>query len=396
MENFNTLFATEIVKGKDFETAMQFAMRQTLETTINDLLKHELTVFLDYEKYDPIGYNSGNSRNGYLPKRSIKTAFGEIEIEVPRDRNGDFNSTIIPNHNRNSDGLENMVIQLYRKGMTTREISDLIEKMYGHHYTPQTISNMTKLVEVSTKQFHQRKVGKRYSVVYLDATFINVRRDTVAKEALHIIVGINLEGEKEILDYQLYPSESASNYREMLIDLKERGMEEVLLFVTDGLTGLSETLNEIFPSSKHQNCWVHVCRNVSRQLREKDRKEVLDEVKQIYKSETKEEASLRLIDVATKFEKRYPKVSKILLSSASLLTFYDFPKEIRSSIYTTNLIEGFNKQIKKDTKRKEQFPNEESLDRFICVKCESYNQRHNSRIHKGFGLVRAELEALFN
>ena len=150
--------------------------------------------------------------------------------------------------------METTIIQLYKKGITTREISDLIEKMYGHYYTPQTVSNITKAIQNQVERFHNRPISDKYVAIYCDATYLNVRRDSVAKEALHIILGITVEGTKEVLDYALYPSESASNYQEMLLSLKNRGLEQVLLFITDGLNGIRNACLEVFPSAKHQAC----------------------------------------------------------------------------------------------------------------------------------------------
>ena len=235
MSNFTTDLMSALIRGEGVEAIM----RDELEAAMNELLKLELTTFLDYEKYDPIGYNSGNSRNGSYT-RQLKTRFGEIEVVIPRDRKGDFKQKLIPSHSRSTDDLESMVIQMYSKGITTSEIADLIERMYGAHYTPQTISNMTRVVQDQVIAYHQRSLNTRYAVIYCDATYLSVRRNSVAKEALHILLGITPEGHKEVLDYRLYPTESCENYREMLIDIQERGVKEVLLFVSDGLKGLKD------------------------------------------------------------------------------------------------------------------------------------------------------------
>ena len=168
--------------------------------------------------------------------------------------------------------------------------------MYGHYYTPQTISNITKAVENQVKEYHSRPISSRYVVVYCDATFLNVRRDSVAKEALHIIIGITPEGNKEVLDFALYPTETASNYKDMLLNLRERGMEHVLLFVTDGLSGLCEACLEVFPDAKHQSCWSHIIRNVMKYVRSRDKKTVLNDLKRVYNAETLEAAKNELYD----------------------------------------------------------------------------------------------------
>lgn len=390
MSDFNTKLMTTLFKGESVDEIM----RVELESAFNELLRNELTVFLDYEKHDPIGYNTGNSRNG-IYERKLKTRFGEICVEIPRDRNGEFKQQSIPTYQRSTNDLEAMVIQMYRKGITTSEIADLIEKMYGAHYTPQTVSNMTRMVQEQVQRFHQRPLNPRYAVIYCDATYLAVRRDSVAKEALHILLGITPEGSKEVLDYRLYPSESSENYREMLQDIRSRGVEDVLLFVSDGLIGLREVCVTSFPHSRHQSCWVHVSRNVSRLVRSKDKAEILGELKKVYQAANQAEAKDVMGSFLIRVQERYPKVVTLLQSNPSLYTFYEFPAEIRSSIYTTNSIEGLNKQLKRDTKRKEQFPNEDALDRFVCVKFLEFNQRFTMRVHKGFGCVSSRIDELF-
>lgn len=201
MSNLNTELMNALLKGDSID---EFFL-QHLETAINDLLQAELSSFLGYQKYDPSGWGSGNSRNGSY-ERTFETKYGELHVVVLRDRNGDFHQQILPDCKHRSDDLETTIIQLYRKGITTREISGLIEKMYGHHYTPATVSNIAKAVEDQVKVFHSRTVSAWYAVVYCDATYLSLRRDCVAKKALHVILGITPDGSKEILEYALYPS----------------------------------------------------------------------------------------------------------------------------------------------------------------------------------------------
>ena len=390
MNDFNTNLMSALFKGESVDELF----RGELESAINQLLKRELTIFLDYEKHDPTGYNSGNSRNGTY-NRKLNTRFGEITVDVPRDRLGEFKQRTVPSYKRSTDDLESMVIQLYRKGITTAEIADLIEKMYGAYYSKTTISNMTQAVQQQVEQFHTRQLKSRYALIFADATFISVRRDTVAKEALHILVGITPEGIKEVIDYRCYPNESSENYREMLEDIRTRGCEEVLLFVCDGLIGLKDRCLETFPKAKVQSCWVHIARRIAMLVRHKDKPEILNQLKGIYRAQDTVEAQERLHAFIQTYQTRYPKVTEMLRSNTSLLTFMSFPQEIWASIYTTNLIEGLNKQLKRDTKRKEQFPNESSLDRFACTKFTEYNDRFSQRIHKGFGLVTSDLMAMF-
>ena len=221
-------------------------------------------------------------RNGYY-SRQLKTTYGTL-INVPRDRMGEFIQQLIPSYKQTGNDLETTIMQLYKKGITTREVADLIERMYGHYYSPATISNITKLVDKDVKAFHNRPIKQRYVVIYCDATFVSVRRDSVQKEAMHTIIGIDEQGHKEVLEYGLFPSESKENYRSLLQSLKSRGLKGVLLFVSDGLTGLQDALLEEFPKAKHQACWTHIARNVMNRVRARDKLEVGEDLRKIHQS----------------------------------------------------------------------------------------------------------------
>ncbi|EFD08490.1 hypothetical protein EDAG_02613 [Enterococcus faecium D344SRF] len=364
-----------------------------LELAVNSLLQAELTAFLDYEKYDRAGFNSGNSRNGNY-SRSFRTEYGELNLVIPRDRNGKFSQQTLPAYKRTNDSLETTIIQLFQKGITMSEISELIEKMYGHHYTPQTISNMTKIVSEDIIAFKERSLESRYSVIFMDAIHIPLKRQTVSKEAVYIVIGIRLDGTKEVLGFSLAPTESAYVWKEILQDLKDRGLKEVLLVVTDGLSGINDSIHSVYPNAQFQQCCVHISRNIAHKVRVSDRQEICSDFKLVYQASSKEEANNQIRFMIDKWKKQYPRVVKLLMNPA-ILTFYNFPPSIRRTIYSTNLIEGFNKQLKKYTKRKEQFPNEESLERFLVFQFNNYNQKFLCRVHKGFKEIHDTLESMF-
>jgi len=391
MSNLNTELVAALLNNESVEEVF----RSHLEEAVNNLLKAELTGFLGYEKYSTEGIGSGNSRNGtYM--RELDTRYGKLHINIPRDRNGDFEQQLIPNYTRRADDLETTIITLYRKGITTREIADLIEKLYGHHYSPATVSNITKSVQSQVEAFHNRQLSRQYVVIFMDATFLNVRRDSVAKEALHVLLGITPDGCREVLDYALYPTESASNYEEMLSRIKSRGVEQVLLFASDGLEGMRDAVKRQFPKAEHQQCWVHLGRTVTRYIRNKDRKEVLGDLKVVYQAEDAEKAAEALEKFLDKHTPSYPKLRGIFeRAKPSLFQFYRFPVEIRSSIYTTNLIEQSNKGLKHKAKVKEQFPNEDSLDRFACCYYSDCNRKFADRSQRGFKKASAELMQMF-
>jgi len=225
---------------------------------------------------------------------------------------------------------------MFQKGVTNAEIADLIEWMYGHHYTPQTISNLTKVMSEQVEAFQVRPLSARYACVYLDATYIALKRETVAKEAkeaVPIAVGIRENGSKDVLGYTIAPTESASVWKEVLQDIQDRGAEEILLFVSDGLKGIAD--------AKYQTCCVHLQRNISHKVRISDRQKICDDFKKVYRADNLENAQKALQDFIKKWKTLYLKVTKPLAANSYILTFYSFPKSIWRSIYSTNLIESF-------------------------------------------------------
>lgn len=370
-------------------------MRTKLEEGLNLLLESELTAFLGYNPYDRNGWNSGNSRNGsYF--RQIKTQFGPIKVQVPRDRNGEFHQQTLPAYGQHTDALESTVIQLYSHGVTTREISELIEKMYGSYYSAGTVSNISKQVASQVESYHQRRLSDKFFCVYLDATYIPLRRDTYQREAVYIAVGIKPNGNKEIIDYRIAPVENLEVWSEMIADFKERGLEQVELFLSDGFVGIKDMLKQYYPKSKFQRCLIHIMRNISQKVRVTDRAEILNAFKQVHKQTNQKEAETVLHAFYEAYGSKYSRMIKDLRKlEEDMLVFYQYPKQIRPSIYSTNMIESINRMIKRKTNPKSEFPSEESLDNFLGSQVIDYNDRNANRVHKGFGQVADTLESYF-
>lgn len=370
--------------------------RQKLQQAVNDLLESELTAFLGYNPYERDGWNTGNSRNGAY-YRKVDTQFGQIEIKVPRDRNGEFHQHTMPDYKRHTDVLEQTVIKLYSKGVTTREIADLIEKMYGGYYSPAMVSNISKEMIPKVEAYHQRHLSDKFFCVYLDATYIPLKRVTYEREAVYIAIGIKPNGHKEVIDYCIAPTENIEIWSEMLKGFKSRGLEQVELFLSDGVVGMKEAICQSYPKAHFQRCLVHIMRNISAKMRVDDRQKALDEFKQIHTQSNKEMAVQVLHEFYQNWEKAYKNVFRDLRQvEPDLLTFYNYPPAIRASIYSTNMIESFNNRLKRKTKPKTEFPTEQSLDTFIGVQAMDYNDRYFNRIHKGFGQVRDTLESYFD
>lgn len=367
-----------------FEEAVAELFRSELEKSINEILEHELTLFLDYERYDRS--NNEDYRNGsYI--RTFNTKYGVLNIKMPRDRLGLFYSSLLPKYRRHDHSTDQTIIDLFDKGLSNQDISSIVNHLCGASYSKQTVSNITDKCIENIDKFKSRQLSKEYAVVYTDATCMALRRDTVAKEAVHIAVGITVEGTKEILGYSIAPNESAEIWKELLEDFKSRGLESVSLFCTDSLAGMEEVIEQTFPAAKIQRCLVHISRNIAAKVRVTDRKEILDDFKEVYNASKLEEALSNLETFTSKWKRKYPRVIDILDKNTHLLTYFDYPKEVRHSIYSTNLIEGFNKQLKKKFKLKEQFPTETSMEKYLVSQFNQYNEKFMNRIHKGFGLV---------
>ena len=293
--------------------------------------------------------------------------------------------------------LEQNVIKLYSKGVTTREIADLIEKMYGGYYSPAMVSNISKEMIPKVEAYHQRHLSDKFFCVYLDATYIPLKRVTYEREAVYIAIGIKPNGHKEVIDYCIAPTENIEIWSEMLKGFKSRGLEQVELFLSDGVVGMKEAICQSYPKAHFQRWLVHVMRNISAKMRVDDRQKALDEFKQIHTQSNKEMAVQVLHEFYQNWEKAYKNVIRDLRQvEPDLLTFYNYPPAIRASIYSTNMIESFNNRLKRKTKPKTEFPTEQSLDTFIGVQAMDYNDRYFNRIHKGFGQVRDTLEFYFD
>ena len=267
----------------------------------------------------------------------------------------------------------------YRQfGVTTREIADLIEKMYGSHYSPAQVSNISKQMIPNVEAYHKRKLSYKFFCVYLDATYVPLRRETFEREAVYIAIGIKPNGHKEVIDYCIAPNENIEVWTELLQSMKSHGLEQVELFLSDGVVGMKQALVEAYPKAHFQRCLVHVMRNICAKVRVDDREAVMN-------------------DFYAKWGKLYSHVVRNLKAiEADMLVFYNYPKQIRPSIYSTNMIESFNNIVKHKAKPKAEFPTEQSLDTFIGIQALSYNDRYFNRIYKGFGQVQDTLESYFD
>ena len=325
------------------------------------ILETELTEELGYEKYSAKGKNSGNSRNGYGEK-TLKGEHGDLLIEVPRDRKGVYEPQIIPKHQRRFDGFDEKIISLYGRGMTTRDIQAQLQDLYGVEVSAGLISEVTEAVIDEVKGWQSRALDKMYPIVYLDALVIKVREDQrVLNKAFHLALGVNIDGEKELLGIWVSQNEGAKFWLNVMTELKNRGVEDILIACVDGLKGFPEAIAAVFPQTEIQLCIVHQIRNSLRFVSWKNKKIVAQDLRSIYQAATRDEAQLALTAFADKWNEDYPSISKSWGEKWDLLTpYFAYPPEIRKVIYTTNAIESLNMSLRKVIKHKRVFPNDEA------------------------------------
>jgi len=393
MYDFTTKIIGCLAKGEKIDETIQELFRCELEKAVNELLKIELSELLHYSRYERSGLSTDNARNGSY-ERQLNTSHGVLNLMIPRDRNGSFESPIVPKYERKDERTEDLIVKLFQTGLTNQEISLIVESLYDKKYSKGTISNITEQVIANVEAFKQKQLDSDYAVIYLDATYVPLRRETVSKEAIHIALGIKSDGTKALLGYAIYPNEAISAWESLLSDLQSRGLLRPLLFVTDGLKGIEDVILKVYPKVDIQRCLVHVMRNIAWKVKVSHRESILNDFKQIHKQADRTLADQRLNDFISKWDKSYPKVIESLKGNSYLLTFYDYPESIRSSIYSTNLIEGFNKQLKRKFKAKIQFPSEESMEKYLVSRFEEYNYRFSFRTHKGFASASVRLDQM--
>jgi putative transposase len=380
-----------IVHETDLSSQLENIMRSFVKEKIEFIMKEELKNHLIVEHPD-----DGNSRNGYY-QRTLDTRFGRIdELNVPRDRQGSFKTQVFEPYQRRDGWLEQAIITMYQKGMSTREIGKFVEMILGERYSATTISNITAATLDDIRAWRERPLHKRYVALYLDAMFIKVRRDTVAKEAVYFALGVDEQGYREILGFYVGGQESASSWSEVLLDLKRRGVEEVLLGIFDGLSGLSDVFRKAYPLADVQRCVVHKVRNTLNKARKKDQYELAQDLKRIYNVYDKEQALIGFQLFENKWAKKYPNgVSSWESDLSELLTFLKYPHEIQCIIYTTNWIERTIKEFRKRLKPMNSLPQIEAAEKIIFLQVHAFNDTWSSRKLRGFASAHNKLQEMF-
>jgi putative transposase len=390
-------FLQQFIKENDLKSTedVQAALRDLFASTMQGMLEAELETHLGCAKHDTKSKKTDNSRNGHS-RKTLTSEYGDVEIAVPRDRKGEFEPEIVKKNQTNTVGIEEQVIALYARGVSTRDIQAHLHQLYGLDVSPTLISNITDKLLPMIKEWQSRPLHSVYAVVFLDAIHYKVKQDgQVVNKAAYMVVGINLEGQKDVLGIWIGENESAKFWLTVLNELKGRGVEDILITCVDNLKGFSEAISACFPKSDIQKCIVHQIRNSLKYVSYKDFKAVTAALKPIYKASTEEAA----LDELDKFEAtwgaKYPLVVKSWRSNwDELSTFFRYPVEMRRMIYTTNLIEGYHRQLRKVTKGKSIFPTDDSLTKMLYLATMDVTKKWTMRV-QNWGLILSQLTIYF-
>jgi putative transposase len=376
-------YLDDLLKGKTPEEIMGEGgvLKDLTRRLVERALEGEMTEHLGYEKRAPEGKGTGNSRNGKT-KKTVKTDAGEIDIEVPRDRAGEFDPQLVKKRQRRLPGFDDKVIALYARGMTTREIQSGLQELYGVEVSPSLISAVTDSVLDDVKAWQSRPLDAVYPIVYLDAIHLKLRSSGhVQNQAVYLALGISLEGHKELLGLWVGETEGSKFWLSVLTELKNRGVQDILIACVDGLKGFPDAIETLFPRTEIQLCIVHMIRNSLKYVSWKERKVVARDLKAIYKATSAEAAASALEEFAAKWDARFPQISKSWRARwENVIPFFAYPPEIRKVIYTTNAIESLNAQLRKVTKKRGAFPNEDSVRKIIWLALERAAARWNRPI----------------
>ena len=375
---------------------IQNLFKETIAEFMENELEAELDEDLGYSKYDYKNKEGTNSRNGHSQK-TLKTSFGNIEIETPRDRNGEFEPQLLKkNQTSITQEVEEKILSMYAKGMTTGDIETHIKDIYGLDVSDTTVSRITDKILPVAKEWQQRPLESIYAVVFLDAIHYHVRSEgQIVKKAVYIAIGIDLDGKKDVLGMWVGENESAKFWATVLNGLRNRGVEDIFIACTDNLNGFSDAIAAVYPKTDIQNCIIHQLRNSSKYVSYKDLKALMADLKAVYAAPDEASALAALEFFSGKWDKKYPKISQSRQSDwANLSTYFKFPAELRKLIYTTNAIEGFNRQLRKVTKSKSVFPTDDSLFKMLYLAMIDITKKWTGR-RQDWSQIHAQLSVFY-
>jgi putative transposase len=346
---------------------IQDLLKQITKAVVERALQGELSEHLGYAKHDPAGNNSGDSRNG-VTRKTLKGDFGEVELETPRDRNGDFEPQLIKKNQTRWTGFDEKVLSMYARGMTTREIQGHLEEMYQVEVSPSLVSDVTEGVMEQARAWQNRPLEPFYGIVFLDALYVKMRHEgRVENRAVYVALGINLDGKKEVLGLWTAAAEGAKFWLNVLTELRNRGVRDIYLVCVDGLKGFPQAIESIFPKAQVQLCIVHMVRASLNYVTWKDRRKAVADLKPIYRAVTADEAEMQLSEFEAKWPK-YPAIAKLWRENwVRVIPFFAFPDEVRKVVYTTNAVESLHMSLRKIIKVRGSFPTEEAAIKLLYL-----------------------------
>ena len=389
----------EYVKSQQFTSTAEImtAMKEMFRDVVQTVMEVELDEELGRERCQraEASETTPNYRNG-CSRKTVKTQLGEVDIKVPRDRKGSFEPKIISKYNRNADGMEEKILALYACGMSQRDIAEQIKELYDVEISPELVTKITEKIMPEVTAWQNRPLEKVYPFIFMDAIHYKVKEDhRYVTKAAYVVLGITMDGRKDILGVWIGEHESSKFWLSVLNDLKSRGVLDVYLFCTDGLCGMMEAIQAVYPLSRLQRCIVHQIRSSTRFVSWKDIKQVVADLKKIYTAVTLGEAEDALLQFGEKWRRQYPSCVKSWEENWDVLsTFYEYPPEVRKIIYTTNIIEGLNRQFRQITKNKPSFTNDDSLRRMLYLASQRIVRHWHARC-QNWDMVLSQLQIMF-
>jgi transposase-like protein len=361
----------ELAKAKSMDDffGKEGIFARLFANTIETMLESELSEELGYEPYEAKGKNSGNSRNGHYPKK-VRTSAGETTIQVPRDRNGDYEPQVVKKHVANTNELEDKIIAMYAKGMSVRDIQGTLKELYGVDVSPATLSAITDKVWELVEAWQNRPLASIYPIIYLDAIHIKLRREgKIENTAVYTVLGVDLDGHRDVLGHWLGEGSETSNFwLSVVTDLQGRGVRDIFIACMDGLSGFREAVLAVFPRTQIQRCIIHQIRNSLKYVTWTDRKNFMADLRLVYQAATREAAEAQLRQLNEKWGDKYAIAIRSWQNNwDDLATFFAFPAEIRRLIYTTNSVEGYHRQLRKVTKSKGAFPTPQAARKLLFL-----------------------------
>ena len=387
----------EILKNGDVKTVfdVETKLKQSFGKVIQSMLEAEMTEHLGHDKYEYSQENKNNYRNG-TSKKKVKSNFGELDINIPRDRNGEFEPIIVPKHSRDISNIERQIINLYSMGNSTREISSYIEEMYGFSASAEMISNITDKIIPEMEEWKSRRLEEIYPFVYIDAIHFNVKENgVVGKKAAYVAMGISKEGIKEVLGIYVGENETAKFWMTVFNNLKNRGIKDILILSSDGLTGIKEAIATAFPKTEHQTCIVHLTRNTLKYVSHKDKAKFAQDLKTIYTASDEEIGKKLMYETSQKWKEKYPTAMDRWEDNWGIIApFFKFSQKIRKMIYTTNTIESLNSGYRRLNRARNVYPSQEALMKVLYLSTKRITKNWTSK-QPEWGETLKELEIIY-